>query len=278
MDSNVSILTAFIAGLLSFVSPCVLPLLSSYLFFISGINAEEVDDTAIGNNLIQGGKKKTLFSKATVNVLVSTLFFILGFTVVFIALSVVLYGFIFFLGGVNRIINIVAGSIVIVLGFNVLFNFIPFLKYDDASDRCLTCMPKHSFLSAREGSLLHPASRPRGCLGGCRGAFLVGLAFGAGWTPCVGAILGSILLMASQSDTMGLSVLYLAVYSAGLGVPFLVTAFFWSALIRRLNQFKKAMPVIKIISGVFLIAIGVMMAAGRLAVFNAFVSRWFPGL
>jgi len=264
MDSNLSLLTAFVAGLLSFVSPCVLPLLSSYLFFISGVNTEAYQYNSCG-------KKAKLFSKSTANILVSTLFFILGFSVVFIALSVVLYGFIFFLGGVSRIINIVAGSVVIILGFNVLFNFIPFLKHDDSNDRCLTCTPKHSLLAAKEGSLLHPSNRK-----GFLGSFLVGLAFGAGWTPCVGAILGSILLMAGQSDTVGLSVLYLAVYSAGLGVPFLVAGFFWSAVIKRINQFRKAMPVIKIVSGVFLIAIGAMMAFGRLAVFNAFVSRWFP--
>jgi cytochrome c-type biogenesis protein len=260
MDSNVPVLTAFLAGLLSFVSPCVLPLLSSYLFFISGANTEEdLEDT---------GKTRVL-SRYTLNIIISTLFFILGFSVVFIALSVLLYGFIFFLGGINRVLNIIAGSIVILLGFNVLFNFIPFLKYDDSGDRCMTCTPEHSVLAAREGSFLHPASRPKGHLG----SFLVGIAFGAGWTPCVGAFLGSILLMASQSETIGLSVIYLLVYSAGLGFPFLIAGLFWGTVIKHIYKFGKLMPAVKTISGVFLIAIGVMMAFGRLTVLNAFFQK-----
>jgi cytochrome c-type biogenesis protein len=253
MDSKLSVLTAFAAGVLSFASPCVLPLLSSYLFFISGLKAGEEE----------GG--------ASFKIIVSTLFFIAGFSLVFITLSVLVYSFMFFLGGANRIVNIIAGSVVIIMGFNILFNFIPFLKYDDSGDRCADCTPEHSALAAREGSVLHPASRP----GGFLGSFLFGLAFGAGWTPCVGVFLGSVLLMAGQSETVGLSVFYLALYSAGLGLPFLVTGFFWSAALRHLHKFRRFMPALKISSGVFLILIGLVMAAGRLTVLNAFFSRWF---
>jgi cytochrome c-type biogenesis protein len=266
MDSNISALTAFLAGILSFVSPCVLPLASSYLFFISGVNTEGL--------LSEDREKKRLFSKYTLNIGVSTLFFILGFTLVFIAMSVLLYGFIFFLGGVNRIVTIIAGSVVIILGCNILFNFIPFLKYDDTGDRCMTCTPEHSILAAKEGSFLHPSSRPKGHLG----SFLVGIAFGAGWTPCVGAFLGSILLMASQSETLGVALVYLAVYSAGLGVPFLITSFFWASVIKWLYTFGKLLPVIKTISGIFLILMGAMMALGRLTALNAFFQKTGYGL
>jgi cytochrome c-type biogenesis protein len=263
MDSSVSVLTAFAAGLLSFVSPCVLPLLSSYLFFISGINTgEEFEDP----------EKAKLFSRRTLKIIISTLFFIAGFSVVFIALSVLVYGFLFFLGGATRVVNIIAGLVVIILGFNILFNFIPFLKYDDSGDRCATCVPERSALSAREGSILHPASRPRGF----PGSFLFGLAFGAGWTPCVGVFLGSVLLMAGQSETIGLSLFYLAVYSAGLGLPFLVTGFFWSRILGSLHKFTRLMPALKTVSGVFLVLIGLAMASGRLVVLNAFFARWFP--
>ena len=255
-----SVLTAFFAGILSFVSPCVLPLLSSYLFFISGLNADE---------LYEDSEKAGLFSKCTRNVVISTLFFILGFSIVFIALSGLLYGVIFFLGGVSRVLNIIAGSVVIVLGLNILFNFIPFLKYDDSSERCMTCTPEHSILAAKEGSFFHPSSRPKGRWA----SLLVGIAFGAGWTPCVGAFLGSILLMAGQSETLGLSLAYLFVYSAGLGLPFLVTGFFWSTAIRHIYKFSRFMPAIKTISGIFLIAIGIMMAFGRLTVLNAFFQK-----
>ncbi|MDR3248719.1 MAG: cytochrome c biogenesis CcdA family protein [Treponema sp.] len=265
MDSSVSIVTAFVAGLLSFASPCVLPLLSSYLFFISGINAED---------MYEDRTKTKLFSKYTANIIISTLFFILGFTLVFTALSVVLYGFVFFLGGLGRILHIVAGSVIIVLGINILFNLIPFLKYDDSGDRCATCSPEHSVLAKREGSVFHPASRPKGGLG----SFLVGIAFGAGWTPCVGVFLGSILLMAGQSETIGLSVVYLVVYSAGLGIPFLVISVFWGAAMKHLHRFSRLMPAIKMVSGGFLIAVGALMAFGRLAALNAFFQRMGLGL
>jgi cytochrome c-type biogenesis protein len=256
MDSSVSVLSAFAAGLLSFVSPCVLPLLSSYLFFISGLNTGEA---------LEDPEKTKEVSRYRLKILLSTLFFIAGFSVVFTALSVLAYGFMFLLGGARQVVNIIAGSLVLILGFNILFNFIPFLKYDDSGSRCATCTPEHSIFP-----------RPARRRGGFLGSFLFGLAFGAGWMPCVGVFLGSVLLMAGQSETAGLSMLYLAVYSAGLGLPFLITGFFWSAVLRRLHKFARFMPVFKTLSGVFLILMGLAMASGRLAALNAFFSRWFP--
>jgi cytochrome c-type biogenesis protein len=261
MDSKIPVLTAFAAGILSFASPCVLPLLSSYLFFISGLNAEES---------FEDPEKTRLFSRYTLKIIVSALFFITGFSVVFVALSVLVYGFVFFLSGLSRVLNIIAGSVVIILGFNILFNFIPFLKYDDSGDRCAGCTPEHSALAAGEGSVLHPKSRPAGFLG----PFIFGLAFGAGWMPCVGVFLGTVLLMAGQSETIGLSVFYLAVYSAGLGLPFLLTALFWGAVLRGLHKFARFMPVLKTVSGIFLILVGLAMASGRIALLNAFFSRF----
>jgi cytochrome c-type biogenesis protein len=258
MNADLSILTAFLAGILSFVSPCVLPLFGSYLAFITG------SESGAGG-VDQGGSAVSLRRRTVV----STLFFVLGFTVVFTAFSVLLYGFMLFLGGFNRWVSGVAGIIVIILGINILFNFIPFLKYDDSGDRCATCTPKHSILAVREDAFLHPASRPKGFLG----SFLVGMAFGVGWTPCAGTFLGSILLLAGQSGTLGLAVVYLAAYSAGLGIPFVITGMFWGVLIERVQNLRKAMRPLKIISGVFLIAIGALMAFGRLPLLNGFFQR-----
>ncbi|GHV76544.1 cytochrome C biogenesis protein CcdA [Spirochaetia bacterium] len=239
MDSNLSIVTAFIAGLLSFLSPCVLPLLSTYLVFISGNHA--------GETLV---RRRTL--------VVDTLFFILGFTLVFVIISLLLYGFIVVIGGFTKILSIIAGSIVCILGVNFIFNFIPFLKYS-VEKTCETCTPKHSILASTGTSLLHP--------------FLVGVAFGAGWTPCVGTFLGSILLLAGQSGTMALSAVYLVVYSAGLGLPFLFAAFFWGKLLGVIAKIERAMTVIRIISGIFLIAVGLLMIFGRFFYLNAFFQK-----
>ncbi|MDR3301614.1 MAG: cytochrome c biogenesis CcdA family protein [Spirochaetaceae bacterium] len=244
MDANLSIVSAFVAGILSFVSPCVLPLISSYLVFIGGNSPP-----------------------AKRNLIVSTLFFIFGFSIVFIALSIVVYGFMFFLGGITKLLNIIAGAFVVLLGVNTLFNFIPFLKYDDSGERCDTCMPEHSILAAKKNSIVHPARRPKGVWG----ALIVGIAFGIGWTPCVGVILGSILVMASQSGKMALSVVYLVVYSAGLGVPFLITSFLWGALIESGAKLKHFLSVVRIISGIFLIAIGVVIIFGRYSLLTSFL-------
>jgi cytochrome c-type biogenesis protein len=276
MDANLSIVSAFVAGILSFVSPCVLPLISSYLVFIGGSSPPEKRAlsgsngssnppviSALGGS--NDGSKK--ISKYRINLIVSTVFFILGFSVVFIALSVVVYGFMFFLGGITKALNIIAGALVILLGVNTLFNFIPFLKYDDSGERCDTCIPEHSILTAKKNSILHPERRPKGILG----ALVVGVAFGIGWTPCVGVILGSILVMASQSGKMALSIVYLVVYSAGLGVPFLITSFLWGALIESCSKLKYFLSVVKIISGVFLIAIGLLIIFGRYSMLSSFV-------
>jgi cytochrome c-type biogenesis protein len=264
MDNNISIVSAFIAGILSFLSPCVLPLLSTYLFFISGntMNAGLADRAG-----------KHFVSKNQIKLIGDTLCFICGFTCVFVVLSILLYGLFVFVGGMRSILNIVAGGIVIVFGANILFDFIPFLRYS-RKETCATCTPKHSVLSAQENSVLHPTKRPKGFLG----PFLVGLAFGAGWTPCVGVFLGSILLLAGQSGKLAESALYLVVYSAGLGLPFLIAAFFWGAFLEFIAKAKRAMTAIRIASGIFLILMGLLMVSGRFALLNAFFLRVFPSL
>jgi cytochrome c-type biogenesis protein len=269
-------LAAFTAGILSFVSPCVLPLLSSYLVFISGARLNEAGTLHETNDIKTNGietrhvtgywpfRKK--ISEKQLRLVLSTLCFVCGFSLVFIVMSVVVYGFIVFLGGVNRILTMIAGAIVIILGLNVFFNFIPFMKYDDSGERCTTCVPRHSILASRETSPLHPKRRK-----GFWGSFIVGLAFGVGWTPCVGTFLGSVLLMAGQSGELARAVVYLVIYSAGLGLPFLVAAFFWGALMEHVYRFNRALPVIKAISGLFLIATGLLIASGRLFLLTAFL-------
>jgi cytochrome c-type biogenesis protein len=231
MTADPSIPAAFIAGLLSFLSPCVLPLVSSWLFYLSGA---ETGDSASGPRRLR--------------LVLSTLFFILGFSVVFIVLSLLFSGLFLLLGRLNSLINIIAGVIIILFGLNILFDFIPFLNYEKR---------------------LHPGGKPRNFLG----AFTVGLAFGAGWTPCIGPILGSILLMAGQSGELLFSAVCLAAYSAGLGLPFLAAAFFWGLLLKSLARLRTLMPAIRKVSGLFLIAIGVFMMLGRFKTLNAFLAK-----
>jgi cytochrome c-type biogenesis protein len=127
----------------------------------------------------------------------------------------------------------------------MIFNFIPFLNYEKRR---------------------HPLRRPQTLLG----SFAVGLAFGAGWTPCIGPVLGSILLLAGQSGRLVLSVLYLAAYSLGLALPFMLAALFWDSLLKHLAPLRSRASLIQKISGVFLIGIGLLMMPGRFKTLNGF--------
>jgi cytochrome c-type biogenesis protein len=241
MFQQVSILLAFGAGLLSFVSPCVLPLIPSYLAFLGGIGLDRAVTTDRDTGFVPGPVNK--FHLVTV-----TASFILGFSVVFTVLSILFSGTFLLFGGAARYINIAAGLIVILLGLNVLFDFLTVLNYEKR---------------------VRPADRPRGLAG----AFLAGIAFGAGWSPCVGPILGSILLMAGQNGKMGRAVLYLGAYSAGLGLPFLAAAVFFNRFIRGAAKLRSRLPLIKRISGIFLIGIGIFILLNQYQRLNIFMLK-----
>ncbi|MDR2435463.1 MAG: redoxin domain-containing protein [Treponema sp.] len=238
MTENISVLLAFGAGLLSFLSPCVLPLIPSYLCIIGGVPLSASSEN--------GGTFKPRLVAGTVS-------FILGFSAVFIVLSVLLAATFSLMGGISRYINWVSGAVVIVLGLNIIFDFISFLNYEKR---------------------FHLTGRFRGIIG----AFPAGMAFGAGWTPCVGPVLGSILLLAAQSGGVPGAVFYLAVYSAGLGLPFLLASIFFGAFLKTSKKLRSHLPVIRRISGVLLIVIGILIITGRYQTLNALTSKWQANL
>ena len=229
---NVSLFGAFVAGVLSFISPCVLPLIPGYLSFISGAGADEIKT---------GNKRAGVFYR--------TLFFVLGFSAVFVGLGLLFSG-----GGMltagrsNRIVTIVAGAIIVVLGLNTMFDFIKLLNAE-----------------ARAHVVTKPTS--------AAGAFVVGMAFGAGWTPCVGPILASILFMAARSGGAGKAVLLLSAYSIGLAVPFLAAGLFFERLAPVWAWFKRHGRGVRLVSGGLLVVIGLSMALGRLTAINAVAAR-----
>ncbi len=229
MGSELSILLAFGAGLLSFLSPCVVPLIPSYLTFIGGVSLEDIKDEKISRRPL----------------ILRTVFFILGFGSVFVALGIVFSGSVVLLGGTTGIINLAAGAVVVFLGLNIIFDFLAVLNYEKR---------------------FHPSARPRGLAG----SFLVGTAFGAGWSPCVGPILGGILFLAGQSGELGRAVLYLAAYSLGLGLPFLGASLFFTAFLKSLGRIKKHLPAIKKASGILLVFIGLLIMFGKFAEINRF--------
>jgi len=222
---------AFAAGVLSFLSPCVLPLIPSYIAMMAGSSLETLETSR----------------SARLGAFTGTIFFVGGFSIVFVALGVLLTAtFGLFGGGINRIINTAAGLIVITLGANYIFDFSRLLEFE------------RRFRIER---------KPAGHLG----SLLLGMAFGAGWSPCVGPILGSILLLAGSTGQTVQGVVLLLTFSLGLGLPFLLTGFFFDQAKKQLSRIRKHIPTIKKVSGVFLVFIGVLILLGELQRLNIYL-------
>ena len=222
---NVSLLVALSAGLLSFLSPCVLPLIPSYLAFITGVSIEELSDEA---NLRKVRKK----------VILSSLFFVLGFSIIFVALGASATFIGKFLSRNIRWVEIIGGIFIILMGLH----FVGVLRI--------------RFLD-REASI-HMKKKPLGLVG----TTLVGMAFGAGWTPCVGPILGSILALAATTQSMLKGVLLLVFYSLGLGLPFLISGILLHRFFEYFKSIRKYFRVITIVGGVLLVVVGVALLTG----------------
>jgi len=243
--NQVSLFAAFSAGLLSFVSPCVLPLVPSYLSYITGLSVEKLADV----------DARGQFRKA---IILNSLLFVAGFSSVFIAFgaSATLVGQLLY--QYQDIIRKVGGVLIILFGLYLLGIF------------------KSQFLM-REQRLLHFESRPVGYMG----SFLIGTAFAAGWTPCVGPVLGAILAYASTTDSMKDGVILLATYSAGLGIPFLLTAFGVDRFLTYFKQFRVYLGGVSMVSGGVLVLVGAMLYADSLTVVTSFLDRhgigWYIG-
>ncbi len=217
--NNVSTLTAIFAGFLSFVSPCVLPLIPAYISYISGVSLED----------IQSG------SVSTKRITINSIAFVLGFSLVFILLGASATTFGKLLSRNMRMLRIIAGIIIIIFGLHTAgFIRIKFLNYE-----------KKVQLKHRSPSII--------------GAFLMGIAFAAGWTPCVGPILGAILAEASTYTTISKGIVLLSFYSLGLGIPFIITAIAINRFFFIFRKIRKYFHLIEIISGLLLIAVGLLL-------------------
>jgi cytochrome c-type biogenesis protein len=241
MESNVTYLAALFAGFISFISPCVLPLVPAYISFISGVSMDELRNAERQQQM-------------TLRLMVSSLMFIGGFTLVFVLLGATAT----FVGGFLLqnlgVISKVAGVVLIIFGLHVAGLIkIPFLNYE---------------------ARFQTGNKPTSAIG----AILVGSAFAFGWTPCIGPILGGILAIAGSQGTVGQGMLLLFVYSLGLGIPFFLTAIATQRLLRAMNRVKKHFKTIELVSGGFLIVIGVMMVFNLFTTLNGVLVRWFPWL
>ncbi len=234
MVNNIQFFTAFAAGLFSFISPCVLPLIPAYISFISGVSVEEFKE-GVGN------KKK--LSK----VILSSVFFVAGFSLVFVTLgaSATIAGK--FLLSKLSLFSQAAGIIIVIFGLHTMGIFK--IKYLDIEKR----------INVRNKTY------------GMIGSFFVGLAFAFGWTPCIGPILGAILAIASTRDTVSQGILLLSVYSLGLGIPFLITAIAMNAFLKFFKSIKNHFRKIEIISGLLLVIIGILVFSNKLQILAYYI-------
>ncbi len=243
--SQISIFAAFSAGLLSFISPCVLPLVPSYLSYITGLSVENLAKV----------EERERFKSA---ILLNALLFIAGFSTVFIAFGAsasligqVLYEY-------QDIIRKIGGILIIIFGLYLL-----------------GMLKLNIFMTERR--LVHFESRPVGYLG----SFLIGTAFAAGWTPCVGPVLGTILAYASTTESMSGGVMLLSAYSFGLGLPFFLSAFGMDTFLSYFKSLRTYLGGVSFVSGGLLILVGIMIFTDSVTLFTSFLERngigWYIG-
>jgi cytochrome c-type biogenesis protein len=237
---DISYLAAIFAGALSFLSPCVLPLVPPYLCYMAGVS---IDDFRNG-----GGNE----GRARSSILFAALFFTLGFSTVFVALGAVAST----IGGLLRsnmdILSWVAGIVIIVMGLHFLGVFrIGFLNRE-----------------ARFQSGGTPAT--------ITGAYIMGLAFAFGWTPCIGPVLGAIMGIASAKQTVGEGALLLAVYSLGLAVPFWIAAAFSGLFMHFMIRFRRHLGTVEKVMGGLLVITGILFISGGMARMSYWLLETFP--
>ena len=235
MYESVGYPIAFMAGVLSFLSPCVLPLVPSYLSFVTGMSLEDLQE---------GFDRRRVLTHAAL--------FVGGFTLIFVLLgagatfvgSFLLYN--------SEWIARIGGVIIIVFGLHLMgvLRLLPLLRE----------------------RRVHLADKPAGYVG----TVVVGVAFGAGWTPCIGPVLGAIMTMAASQEHLATGMLLLFVYSMGLAIPFLLAAVALERFLRVFTRARRWLPLIEKLAGLLLVLLGVLLVTGSFVVLAAWLNRYTP--
>jgi cytochrome c-type biogenesis protein len=226
-------IAVFLAGLLSFLSPCVLPLVPGYVSLISGASADQLQSAD---------------RRLSRTVLLNSVMFILGFSAVFIALGAVATGIGQFMNIYRRQLMQVAGVVIIIFGLHLIGVF------------QIKALLADKRLHEVKGS------------GTAIGAFFIGFAFAFGWTPCIGPILAGVLAIAGSQDTVVKGVLLLAVYSAGLAVPFLLTSLGVERFLSFYARFRRHLHTVEVVSGVFLVIVGTLILTRHFTILSSYLS------
>lgn len=251
MAIDIGYMSAVGAGALSFLSPCVLPLVPPYLCYMAGVSIDDFRGSVSAN---PDGTATVRAAPARLALVGAAAAFVLGFSTVFIALGAGASSIGSLLRAWQQELAIAAGLLIIVMGLNFLGVLrIPFLS--------------------REARFQGPGKPAN-----AGAAYLMGLAFAFGWTPCIGPVLGPILTLAGGRDTVGEGALLLAAYSFGLGIPFLFAALFSGAFMRFLGRFKVHLGRVEKVMGILLVVAGVLFLTGGVQAAAYWLLETFPGL
>jgi cytochrome c-type biogenesis protein len=232
---------ALIAGLLSFVSPCVLPLIPAYISFLGGASLNQLTGE---NGSIDTATQRRVFYSAFA--------FVMGFSTIFISLGATATAVSTLIAQHSLLLSQIAGTIIVIFGLHYMGIFrISFLNFEKR---------------------FHLEQKPAGLIG----SYILGLAFAFGWTPCVGPILASVLMVAASGETIFYGISLLTVYTAGLGIPFLIAAFAIKPFMVFLSRFKKQMRKIELTIGVLLILTGIAIFTGNLSEVANWLLNTFP--
>lgn len=235
MSESIGIMVIFTAGVLSFLSPCVLPLVPSYLSFVTGMSLEDLQE---------GFDRR--------RVLVHSGLFVAGFTLVFVLLGASASFLGSFLLYNSDWIARIGGIVIIAFGLHLMgvFQLAPLLRE----------------------KRVHLSGKPVGYIG----TVGVGIAFGAGWTPCIGPVLGAVLTLAASREHMAQGMSLLFVYSMGLAIPFLLAALALERFLNAFSKFRRFLPVVQKASGVLLVVLGILLLTGSFSLLAAYLNRFTP--
>jgi cytochrome c-type biogenesis protein len=247
--TDVSLIAAFAAGVLSFISPCVLPLVPGYLSFISGVSLDSMRTAPAGAPAAAAPPASPAAGR---HVFFASLAFVLGFSVVFISLGAAASTIGAVLMERLTLMGKIAGVLLIIFGLHTMG------------------LLKISWLYKEKR--IQTSTKPAGLLG----AFVVGLAFAFGWTPCIGPILGTILALAADEGTLQRGVILLAVYSLGLGVPFLLTSLMVNQFFRAFAKIRRHYRLIEVTAGVLMVTVGVLIFTNRFTIITQYLTPYLP--
>jgi cytochrome c-type biogenesis protein len=237
--TEVNVFVAFAAGVFSFLSPCVLPLIPSYLSFVSGVSVEEM----------RGAQAA---ARVRSRLVLNSVAFILGFSLVFVSLGASASFFGSFFWGYRNIIRLVGGIFVLLVGFYLVGLF------------KIAALEKYLQFNLKD--------KPAGYLG----SVLVGITFAVAWTPCVGPVLGAVLALAGASGEVGRGVFLLSSYAAGLALPFFLSALAVNSFFQFSQRFRRYIHAVHVMGGVLLIIVGVLLITDYMTFLNAYVLRFTP--